>query len=48
MARNVKTNSVPYADLVDYDPRRDREREMDKLARKYVETHDPEIIEALY
>jgi hypothetical protein len=38
----------PMLIFVDYDPRRDREREMDKLARKYVETHDPEIIEALY
>ena len=24
------------------------EKQMDNLARKYVETHDPEIIEALY
>jgi len=38
----------PMLIFVDYDLRRDREREMDKLARKYVETHDPEIIEALY
>jgi hypothetical protein len=28
--------------------REEIEGEMDKLARKYVETHDPEIIEALY
>jgi hypothetical protein len=24
------------------------EKQVDKLARKYVETHDPEIVEELY
>jgi hypothetical protein len=28
--------------------REEIERQMDTLSRKYVETHDPEIIEALY
>jgi hypothetical protein len=28
--------------------REEIERQMDKLARKYVETHDPEIIETLH
>jgi hypothetical protein len=28
--------------------REEIEKQMDNLARKYVETHDPEIIEALY
>jgi hypothetical protein len=28
--------------------REEIERQMEILARKYVETHDPEIIEALY
>jgi hypothetical protein len=38
----------PMLIIVDYDPRRERQRQMDKLAGKYVETHDQEIIEALY
>jgi type VI protein secretion system component VasF len=28
--------------------REEIEKQMDNLARKYVETHDPELIEALY
>ncbi len=28
--------------------REEIEKQMDTLARKYVETHDPEIVEALY
>lgn len=38
----------PMLIIVDYDPRRERQRQMDKLPGKYVETHDQEIIEALY
>ncbi len=30
------------------DPREEIEQKMDELARKYVETHDKEIIEELY
>ena len=37
-----------FKETVERMTREEIERQMDKLARKYVETHDPEIIEALY
>jgi hypothetical protein len=54
MARNVKTavsrvlNTNSFKETVERMTREEIEKQMDNLARKYVETHDPELIEALY
>ena len=42
----LNTNS--FKETVERMTREEIEKQMDNLARKYVETHDPEIIEALY
>jgi hypothetical protein len=47
MARNVKTNSAPYGDLVAM-TREELKTRLDDLARKYVETQNPEVAEELY
>ena len=54
MAWNVKTavsrvlNTNSFKETVESMTREEIEKQMDNLARKYVETHDPELIEALY
>ena len=54
MARNVKTavyrvlDTNSFKQTVERMTREEIEKQMDNLARKYVETHDPELIEALY
>jgi FKBP-type peptidyl-prolyl cis-trans isomerase (trigger factor) len=47
MSPNVKTTSFPVLILTACD-REELERRMDEFARKYTETHDKEIVEALY
>ena len=54
MARNVKTavyrvlDTNSFKETVERMTREEIEKQMDNLARKYVDTHDQEIIEALY
>ena len=48
MSPIVKTNSDQRIIFLRFMTREETERRMDDLARKYVETHDKEIIEELY